>query len=162
MKRWLFAACIALGFVVGVTAQEPGTKLPSVIMAPVGKVQVKAGSSTTVEMAFRVGEGFHINSSKPKSELLIPTTLKLNLPQQLNLTELRYPVGRDQTFEFSPQEKLNVYSGDFSISSTLQATRGTPPGTYQVSGELKYQACDRSACYPPRSLPVQFQVTVIN
>jgi len=28
-------------------------------------------------------------------------------------------------------------------------------GKYVVRGTLKYQACDNSACYPPKQLPVQ-------
>ena len=43
-----------------------------------GKVQVKAGGSTTLELDFRIGSEFHINSNKPQSELLIPTVLKLS------------------------------------------------------------------------------------
>ena len=30
-----------------------------------------------------------------------------------------------------------------------------------IRGELKYQACDNAACYPPKKLPVQFEVKVI-
>ncbi len=58
-------------------AQSPGDNVPSVIMAPIGKVQVRAGASTDVSLDFRIGSEFHINSHTPKSELLIPTVLKL-------------------------------------------------------------------------------------
>ena len=142
-------------------AQAPGTVLPSVTMAPVGKVQLRPGATAKVELDFRVGEGFHINSHQPKSELLIPTVLKLNPPPPATVADLQYPAGEDQTFPFSPKEKLNVYSGDFSINVVLKAPGNTAPGTYPVKGELRYQACDRSACYPPRSMPVEFQVTVV-
>jgi uncharacterized membrane protein len=30
-----------------------------------------------------------------------------------------------------------------------------------LRGELKYQACDNAACYPPKKLPVQFEVRVV-
>jgi hypothetical protein len=33
-------------------------------------------------------------------------------------------------------------------------------GTYTVHGELKYQACDNNACYPPKKLPFTFNVKV--
>ena len=62
----------------GLFAQEPGTRVPSVTFAPVGKVQVKPGGAATVQMDFRVGSDFHVNSNQPKSELLIPTQLKLS------------------------------------------------------------------------------------
>jgi len=74
---------------------------------------------------------------------------------------VKYPAGKDETFPFSPDEKLNVYSGDFSINAQVKVAAGATAGTYPVKGELRFQACDRSACYPPRSLPVQFQVTVV-
>jgi hypothetical protein len=33
-------------------------------------------------------------------------------------------------------------------------------GKYIVRGTLKYQACDNAACYPPRQLPVSFDVKI--
>ena len=129
-------------------------------MAAPGPVHLQAGASTRVQLAFRVETGFHVNSNKPRSEFLIPTRLQLNAPSPLTVVEVRYPAGQDVTFPFSPNEKLNVYSGDFSINVLLKAAAATSPGTYPVAGELQFQACDKSACYPPRTLPIKFQVTV--
>src|ERR1022692_5066624 len=56
-------------------AQAPGDKQPYVIMAPIGNVQLRAGASASVEMDFRVGSEFHINSHRPKADYLIPTVL---------------------------------------------------------------------------------------
>ena len=141
-------------------AQNFGDK-PFVVMAPVGSVQVKAGASKDVNIDFRIGSEFHINSHSPKSPLLIPTVLKLSGPDQVMVADVKYPAGQDMSFAFSPDEKLSVYSGDFSIDAILKTPSGTAAGTYPVKGELRFQACDHSACYPPRSIPVQFQVTVV-
>jgi len=138
-----------------------GDKQPTVIMAPVGNVQVRAGGSTDLELNFRIGSDFHINSNKPKADYLIPTVLKLSPPEQVSLADVKYPPGQEMSFAFSPNEKLSVYSGDFAINTVLKAPAGAVPGTYPVKGELRFQACDHSACYPPRSIPVQFQVTVV-
>jgi hypothetical protein len=140
-------------------AQEPGSKQPSVVMAPVAAVQIHAGATTKVEMAFRVGAGFHVNSNKPHSEFLIPTELKFTVAEPIAVTNVGYPAGQDETFPFSPNEKLSVYSGDFSITTELKAS-SKAAGTYPVKGELTYQACDKAACYPPKTMPVQFQVVV--
>ncbi len=142
-------------------AQAPGDKQPYVTMAPVGNVQIRAGASTSVEMDFRIGSEFHINSHHPKADYLIPTALKLNAPEQLTVADLKYPAGEEMAFAFSPNEKLSVYSGDFSIDAVLKAPASAAAGNYPVKGELRFQACDHSACYPPRSIPVQFQVTVV-
>jgi len=146
--------------VIAVAAQEPGTKIPSVTFAPAGKVLVKPGGSASVQMDFRVGSDFHINSNRPKSELLIPTVLKLDTAAPVSVASLKYPAGQDVAFPFAPGEKLSVYSGDFTIIAVVRAASKATPGEYPVSGALRFQACDRSACYPPRSIPVKFNVTV--
>jgi hypothetical protein len=160
MRKARFLALSALLFAGFLSAQMQNDK-PPVIMAPVGNVQVRAGASKDVTLDFRVDSEFHINSHTPKSELLIPTILKLNPPEQVTVAEVKYPAGQDMSFAFSPNEKLSVYSGDFSIDAVLKAPANTPAGTYPVKGELRFQACDHSACYPPRTIPVQFQVSVV-
>ena len=155
-------ATFIFALVAGVAlAQSPGNKQPSVIMAPVGNVQVQAGGTANLELDFRIGADFHINSNKPKAEYLIPTVLKLNPAEPVLLADVKYPAGEEMSFAFSPNEKLSVYSGDFAISTVWKAPANAAPGNYPVKGELRFQACDRSACYPPRSIPVQFQVTVV-
>ena len=69
-----------------------------------------------VNLNFRVPPGYHINSNTPKSEFLIPTALKMDLPTDIILGKIEYPAGEDTSFPFSPDEKLSVYSGDFTIS----------------------------------------------
>ena len=152
-----------VAFLVGglALAQAPGERQPSVIMAPVGNVQLRAGGSTNLPLDFRIGTDFHINSNKPKADYLIPTVLKLNPPEPVAVADVKYPAGEDMSFAFSPNEKLSVYSGDFTINAVLKAPANAAAGTYAVTGELRFQACDRSACYPPRSIPVQFQMTVV-
>jgi hypothetical protein len=154
-KRLLY-----LLLLVGITWAQDAPEKPKVIMAPVGGVQLRAGASKDVPLDFRIGAEYHINSHTPHSPLLIPTNLKLSGTDPVNVADVKYPAGEDQTFAFSPNEKLNVYSGDFTINATVKVPSSAPAGTYPVKGELRFQACDKSACFPPRNLPVQFQVTV--
>jgi hypothetical protein len=142
-------------------SQSPGEKVPSVTMASPGKVLVKAGGTTSLELAFRIGSEFHVNSNKPHSDLLIPTVLKLSATSPISVASLKYPAGQDVSFPFAPDEKLSVYSGDFSIVVSVKAPPAAATGNYPVTGDLRFQACDHSACYPPRSIPVKFEVTVV-
>jgi len=159
MNRALICLLLALLTCRGVS-QEPGTRVPSVEMAPVGKVGVKPGGTATVHLDFRVGSEFHINSNKPHSDLLIPTVLKLQTNDPVSVASITYPAGQDMSFPFAPGEKLSVYSGDFSVSVAVKASAKATAGRYPLTGELHFQACDRSACYPPRSVPVKFAVSV--
>ena len=146
---------------VSVFAQDiPGRKSPSVTLAPVPIATIKRGSSGKVDLQFRIGSGFHINSNKPKAEFLIPTVLKLQPPTDIVVGKIAYPPGVDSSFPFSPDEKLNVYSGEFTVAVTVRPLASVIPGKYMLRGSLKYQACDNAACYPPKQLPVEFEVKV--
>jgi hypothetical protein len=160
MKRSFIVLFSALLLAILVSAQSMDDK-PFVVMAPVGKVQVKAGATQAVSLDFRVGPDYHINSHTPKSPLLIPTAIKLDAQAPVVLGDVKYPAGQDVSFAFSGDEKLNVYSGDFTIDASVKAPTDAAAGSYPVKGSLRFQACDHSACYPPRNLPVEFQVTVV-
>lgn len=142
------------------TAQTPG-KAPTVTVAPVPLVTAQRATQTTVELNFRVPPGYHINSNTPKSEFLIPTALKMELPTDIILGKIQYPAGEDRSFPFSPDEKLSVYSGDFAIELGVHPLQSVVPGKYVMHGVLRYQACDNAACYPPKALPVSFEVKVV-
>lgn len=139
---------------------SPGRKVPSVTMAPVGTADVVRGKATVVQLHFRVGSGFHINSNMPKSEFLIPTALKLTPPTDIVVGKITYPVGQDRSFPFSPDEKLSVYSDEFTLGVQVRPLSSVLPGKYMLRGNLKYQACDNAACYPPKQLPVEFEVKI--
>jgi len=141
-------------------AQVPG-KAPTVSMAAVPLTTAQRAQATMVNLNFRVPPGYHINSNTPKSEFLIPTALKMDLPTDIILGKIEYPAGEETTFPFSPDEKLSVYSGDFTVAVAVHPLKSVTPGKYVIHGVLRYQACDNAACYPPKALPVSFEVKVV-
>jgi hypothetical protein len=141
-------------------AQTPG-KAPTLTTAAVPLVTAERGQPTMVSLNFRIPVGYHINSNTPKSEFLIPTALKMDLPTDIILGKIEYPAGEDRSFPFSPDEKLSVYSGDFTIAVAVHPLHTVVPGKYEMRGVLRYQACDNAACYPPKNLPVNFEVKVV-
>jgi len=138
----------------------PG-KAPSVTMAPVPEVTAPRTTQTMVNLDFRVASGFHINSNAPRSEFLIPTALKMDVPTDIALGKIVYPQGQDVSFPFSPDEALNVYTGDFTITVAVHPLKSVVPGKYVMHGVLRYQACDNAQCFPPKNLPVSFGVKVV-
>lgn len=137
-----------------------GPKGPVVSTAPPPLVTVRRGKSATVPLSFRVSRGYHINSNHPKSEFLIPTVLKVDATTDIVIGKTTYPEGQDMSFAFAPDEKLNVYTGDFQVDVLVRPLHTVQVGKYVVRGILKYQACDNAACYPPKQLPVSFDVRI--
>jgi DsbC/DsbD-like thiol-disulfide interchange protein len=129
----------------------PAPKPKSFVVYAAEQQNVAAGKRSVLELHFRVVEGFHVNSHTPKSELLIPTQITLQPAAGVKADAVQYPAGTSYSFSFDPTEKLDVYSGAFTVKLPVVADAGT----HTVDGTLRYQACDHAACYPPRSLPVQ-------
>lgn len=154
-------------FLIAITAgffalAYPQTTDPNarVTFEPLDTVSVPMGKSTPVTFTFHIKQGFHVNSHQPAEPELIPTELKFSPPEDLVIAKVQYPAGVLTSFPFDPTTKLSVYSGDIVIKAALLASPKATAGNYTVHGELKYQACDNNACYPPKKLPVQFDVDV--
>ncbi len=112
---------------------------------------IPAGKKAAVDLQFYVVDGFHVNSHRPKSELLIRTDLKLDPTPGVTAGELVYPLGKP--FQLG-DETLDVYTGAFAVTLPLSVTAGD----HLIHGTLRYQACDHAACFPVKSLPVEIQV----
>jgi hypothetical protein len=152
-----FAGSLIAALPVTLVAQQVGTldapavKPKSYIVYGAEPQNVAAGKRSVLELHFRVLDGYHVNSHTPKSELLIPTRIELQPAAGVKADAVEYPSGTSYSFSFDPTEKLDVYTGAFTVKLPVVAEAGP----HSVDGTLRYQACDHAACYPPKSLPVQ-------
>ncbi|MGA7399523.1 MAG: protein-disulfide reductase DsbD domain-containing protein [Candidatus Sulfotelmatobacter sp.] len=145
----------------GLASAQIPPKAPVVTMDAVPLLTAQRAKETMVNLNFRVPAGYHINSNMPKSEYLLPTALKMDLPTDIILGKIDYPAGEDTSFPFSPDEKLSVYTGDFTISLGVHPLHSVVPGKYVMHGVLRYQGCDNAQCFPPKNVPVSFEVKVV-
>jgi len=127
---------------------------------PVDMVAVQQGKNAPLQFKFHIRNGYHINSNQPTEPELIPASLGFTPPPDLVIAKVQYPTGEMTSFPFDPTQKLSVYTGDVIVNAVMITQPNAPLGTYTVHGEFKYQACDNNACYPPKKLPVQFDVKV--
>jgi hypothetical protein len=153
-------SAILLLSTAALSQDSPGNRRPSVTLQPTEIIPISRGHSGTVELIFRVPPGYHINSNLPHQEYLKKTELQLDAPTDILVRKISYPDGEDRAFPFAPDEKINVYSGDFTVTVLVRPLKTVLPTKYAVHGHLNYQACDNAACYPPRQLPVTFEVRV--
>jgi len=153
--------CAFLTFAAWAFGQEElGPKGPVVTVTNAPTVTAVQAKSASATLTFNVAKGYHINSNRPKSEFLIPTALKIDATTDIVIGKTIYPDGQDMSFAFAPDEKLNVYTGDFNVDVIVHPLHSVQPGKYVVRGTLRYQACDNTACYPPKNLPVSFDVKI--
>jgi hypothetical protein len=118
------------------------------------QVTVAAGKPTFIALHFRIAPGLHINSHTPKDEFLIPTVLSIPEGAGVRLLEASYPAGTEFTLPLDPKTKLSVYTGEFVIQARIAAE----PGNHLVEAKLRFQACDKNQCLPPKTIPVAIDV----
>jgi thiol:disulfide interchange protein DsbD len=146
-------------FIAAEDWNDSAPKAKHVTVEPVQPVKLTAGRSARAEIRIRVAPGFHINSSMPTSELLIPTQVEISPSPNIKVAKITYPPGEDFVFKAAPSEKLSVYSGDVTFS-VLLSDRNSAPGKYTLPAELRYQACDDRSCFPPKSIRLAIPVVV--
>jgi len=135
-------------------AQPAGGKPQAVTYLFPEQVSIPAGKPAPVDLHFKVGPGLHVNSHTPRSEELIPTTLKFPESSGVQLSKTVFPPGIDFAFPIAPKEKLSVYTGEFIVHTELVAAKGE----HLVQATLRYQACNNDTCMPPHSIPVAIDV----
>jgi hypothetical protein len=118
------------------------------------QVTVAAGKPSAVALHFRVAPGLHINSHAPRDEFLIPTAFSIPEGAGVRLESASYPAGSEMTLALDPANKLSVYSGEFVIQARIVAAAGD----HLVEARLHFQACDKNACMPPKTIPVAIDV----
>jgi len=152
--NWSTLLGLMLLLTAGARAQE------RVTVDAVSDLTVKMGQPAPVHFTIHIRPGFHVNSHEPLSPELIRTEMTFSPPEELVVAKVKYPAGETMSFPFDPTTKLSVYSGNVTVSAVVLPQPKATSGSYTVHGELKYQACDNSSCYPPKKLPVAFNVRI--
>lgn len=120
----------------------------------------KKNTTQPVEIVIQVKNGYHVNSTTPSDEYLIP--LKLSFAGSAVPVEgVVYPKPKMQKFQFSPKA-ISVYEGDIKTTATLKLPANAQSGMTHLTGKLRYQACSDRACLPPRTLDVKVPVEIRN
>jgi hypothetical protein len=146
----MVATAMVATFAMRAQGFDTDVKPKSYIVYAAEMQTVAAGKSAMLELHFKVLDGFHVNSHTPKSELLIPTKLSMEPAAGVKAAAVEYPAGQVYSFSFDPTDKLDVYSGAFTVKVPVVAAAGE----HTISGALHYQACDHASCYPPKTLAV--------
>ena len=116
---------------------------------------VQAGRPGVVEVQLQVREGLHVNSHKPKSDLLIPTLATFSPEDGVRVGAIEYPVGVHYSFASDPADVLDVYTGAVTLRVPVTAAKGE----HVLHGAVRYQACNDRSCFPPRSLAIEVPFT---
>jgi hypothetical protein len=155
----LLAAALLLSLPAG--SQTPSGKDVVAPEAYASHDPVARGMSFQVAVVLKIRSGFHVNAREVTEDYLIPTDLRAEVPAGFKLGSVAYPKGALQTFAFSKNKKLNVYSGNVTILLPLTVLASAPLGPQHVPMKLRYQACSTEICLPPVTKDVDANLNVV-
>ena len=123
------------------------------------------GTRVTLAAELRLPPDVHVYA--PGAQGYKPIRLVIDLIPQL---ELKPPVFPASKILYMPaiQERVPVFEGTFRISQDVRVSSsaefwgslGKDGKVLEISGQLDYQACDKTMCYLPKSVPVKWQLQV--
>lgn len=146
---------------LALSAQTSLNSLSSVVnvLAP-EKVVAKRNTTQNLDFTVQVKSGFHVNSTTPTDEYLIPLRLTF-ADGAVQVADIVFPKPKMQTFEFATKP-MSVYEGDVHTTAKLKVPATAPAGLQTVVGKLRYQACNDRMCLPPRTLEIKVPVEIRN
>jgi thiol:disulfide interchange protein DsbD len=145
---------VVKGAVVG--RPSPQRVVASSLTAPARPV--RPGEAVTLSVLLDIQAGWHVNSSTPTLEYLIPTRLEFPDAGAVVIDRIAYPDGKMVALEFA-KERLSVYEGTNAIRALIRPPADASQGAREVRARLTYQACSHKACLAPET--VEFKVPLV-
>ena len=129
---------------------------------------VVPGSRVTLTAEIELPPDVHVYS--PGVEGYKPIQLILHPFSGIELAPVIYPSSKILYLE-AIKEHVPVFEGKFRITQDATVTPSktrdivrslvSAGKTISITGDLKYQACDKTICYPPTSVPVKWELRVM-
>lgn len=151
-KTAVFLTCAAA------VAMAQGPSPVARINAPAA-TRIAENTTATARFTVIIQPGFHIQSDHPKSDFLIPTTLKLTPAGGVAVEKVAWPTPQEHKFSFSA-DPLTVFEGTVPVTVKLKES-GSHAGMHVLKGTFRYQACSDQLCRPPVTVPVSLTVNVV-
>ena len=111
----------------------------------------KRNDAVTAKIPITVDAGFHVNSDKPPSEYLIPLKLTWSNTGALQGGDITFPKA---TAMKVADQNLTVFTGNFELLAKFKVAPNAAAGPGVATGKLRYQACNDTTCFPPKTVDV--------
>jgi hypothetical protein len=123
-------------------------------------ITLGAGSASTITIPITIAEGHRVQANPASNEFLVPLEIILQADDGIDFRSPTYPPGLPYRLE-GTEEDLNTYVEQVEITVPISAASDAEAARHQVSGELRYQACNSRTCLFPATLPVVLEIDVV-
>jgi hypothetical protein len=151
---------------------ELGEEVTDTVEAPHVQVRVEQsdrsgipGTRVTLAAEVRLPPDLHVYA--PGTQGYKPIRLVLDASPDVELKPAVYPPSKI-LYLAAIKERVPVFEGTFRIRQDIKVSSaaqfwgsiGQDGKTLTISGKLEYQACDKTTCFPPATVPLKWQLQV--
>ena len=119
------------------------------------------GESVQFALALDISSGWHINSNDPIEDFLIPTEATFQTSDGVTTGRMYYPEPHLYDFDFSDSE-VAVYEKTVHLITSVSLDKSFTGDSVNISGTLKYQACNNTSCLPPQEADFNTSLPVVS
>jgi thiol:disulfide interchange protein DsbD len=129
------------------------------LITPTDNLIKQESSSILVEI--NISEGWHINSSQPLEDFLIPTKISFQETDGVTFGRIQYQEPELRKFSFSDRE-MSVYEGKIYVLTAITISPDFGESEIKLSGSIYYQACNDESCLAPTEYKFAGLLPVVN
>ena len=123
------------------------------------------GTHITLVAEVRLPADVHVYA--PGSQGYKPVKLVMEGMREMELKPVVYPASKTLYLP-AIKEKVPVFEGTFRVSQDVKVSSssefwgslGKDGKTFTITGKLEYQACNKTTCFVPTSVPVKWELHV--
>jgi hypothetical protein len=124
------------------------------------------GTRVTIAVEVRLPADVHVYA--PGAQGYKSIKLVLDPLPQLDMKPPLFPVSK-VLFMPAINERVPVFEGTFRISQDVRVSSsaefwgslGKDGKVFEISGKLEYQACNKTECFVPKTVPVKWQLQIV-
>jgi cytochrome c biogenesis protein CcdA/thiol-disulfide isomerase/thioredoxin len=139
---------------------QVGAPPPATLTPLVERDGVASGATARAALEVALPEGLHVQSNRPRDPLLIPTVLTFDPPEGVTVREIVFPRPVDFK-QAGAEEPLAVFERVFAIGVQFDVASSRADGELVVPARLRYQACDDTACFAPRTAATAWTLRIV-
>ena len=134
---------------------------PVTLEAFISRTKVAPGRAFELAVRLTVDQGYHVNSSSPLQNYLIPTRLLLRPSPAAQPGEVTYPQGKQILLPFL-DEPLSIYDGAVWMTIPVTVPVDAKPGHIDLLLDVHLQPCSNQQCLPPQkqTLTIPLEIAI--
>ncbi|MEZ5358682.1 MAG: protein-disulfide reductase DsbD [Candidatus Zixiibacteriota bacterium] len=136
---------------------QGGAVNPVSATAVFSRSSVEPGKTYAGAVIVEIAPNWHINSSRPIQDYLIPAQLEVDTLPGIIPGTISYPIAHNIPLM---GESMSVYDGRAIIYFEVTIDAGTTHGNVTLPLRLNYQPCDNQTCLPPSTEELQVTFSV--